>query len=180
MCIKQTFLNLTGQAIAYDFNLNIVPGETERDHGYWRDLGTIQSYYEAHMDLVSIHPIFNLYNREWPVLTHLPPLPPAKFSGSGSAVDSIVGAGSIIADGRVERSVVSYDVRIASGAVIQNSVIMPNVVIGNNAIIRNAIIDKGVVIEPGAQLGVDHEKDAKRYTVTESGIVVVGKGQVVI
>ena len=100
-------LSSRGQAIAYDFNLNIVPGETERDHGYWRDLGTIQSYYEAHMDLVSIHPIFNLYNREWPVLTHLPPLPPAKFSGSGSAVDSIVGAGSIIADGRVERSVVS-------------------------------------------------------------------------
>ena len=173
-------LSSRGQAIAYDFNLNIVPGETERDHGYWRDLGTIQSYYEAHMDLVSIHPIFNLYNREWPVLTHLPPLPPAKFSGTGSAVDSIVGAGSIIADGRVERSVVSYDVRIAAGAVIQNSVVMPNVVIGGGAIIRNAIIDKGVIIEPGAQLGVNLEKDASRYTVTDSGIVVVGKGQVVI
>ena len=172
-------LSSRGQAVAYDFNLNIVPGETERDHGYWRDLGTLQSYYEAHMDLVSIHPIFNLYNREWPVLTSLPPLPPAKFSETGSAVDSIVGAGSIIAGGRVERSVVSYDVRIASGALIQSSVVMPSVVIGPNAIIRNAIIDKGVIVNPGAQLGVDLAKDAQRYTVTDSGLVVVGKGQIV-
>ena len=113
------------------------------------------------------------------MLTSLPPLPPAKFSETGSAVDSIVGAGSIIAGGRVERSVVSYDVRIASGALIQSSVVMPSVVIGPNAIIRNAIIDKGVIVNPGAQLGVDLAKDAQRYTVTDSGLVVVGKGQIV-
>ena len=93
-----------GLARAYDFAHNVVPGETERDKGYWRDVGSIDAYYEAHMDLVSIHPIFNLYNREWPLLTNPPSLPPAKFSENGSAVDSIVGAGSIIAGGRVERA----------------------------------------------------------------------------
>ena len=138
-----------------------------------------RSYHEAHMDLVSIHPIFNLYNREWPVLTTLPPLPPAKFSENGTAVDSIVGAGSIIAGARVERSVVSFDVQVQPSALIQGSVIMPSVRIGSNAIIRNAILDKNVVVEPGAQLGIDIEKDRSRFKVSENGIVVVGKGQVI-
>ena len=172
-------LTKRGLAAAYDFSNNHVPGETTRDHGYWRDVGSIDAYHEAHMDLVSIHPIFNLYNREWPVLTNLPPLPPAKFSENGTAVDSIVGAGSIIAGARVERSVVSFDVQVQPDALIQGSVIMPSVRIGSKAILRNVILDKNVVIEPGAQIGIDHEKDKSRFKVSENGIVVVGKGVVV-
>ena len=168
-----------GLAAAYDFSNNHVPGETERDHGYWRDVGSIDAYHEAHMDLVSVHPIFNLYNRDWPVLTTLPPLPPAKFSENGTAVDSIVGAGSIIAGSRVERSVVSFDVQVQPSALIQGSVLMPSVRIGSNVIIRNAILDKNVIVEPGAEIGIDDERDRERFTVSQNGIIVVGKGTIV-
>lgn len=172
---------LTGQGVAYayDFAHNIVPGETDRDKGYWRDVGSIDAYYDAHMDLVSVHPIFNLYNREWPLLTNPPSLPPAKFSENGSAVDSIVGAGSIIAGGRMERTVASFDVFVDGGAIVQGSVVMPSVRIGRGAIIRNAIIDKNVIVKPGAQIGVDLERDRGRFTVSPGGIVVVGKGSVI-
>jgi len=166
----------SGSAQAYDFAHNRVPGETDRDRGYWRDVGTIDSYFEAHMDLVSIHPIFNLYNHEWPLLTNPPSLPPVKLSDLGVAQESIVGAGSIIAGGSLLRSVASYDVYLSHGARVEGSVLMPSVRIGDHAQVRNAILDKSVIVEDGATIGFDLERDRERFTVSPGGVVVVGKG----
>ena len=165
-----------GIAKVYDFAHNEVPGETERDKGYWRDVGSIDSYFDAHMDLISPLPIFNLYNRQWPILTNPPSLPPAKFSERGIAFDSVVGAGSIISGGELRRTVASYDVYAGRDSVVENSVLMPSVKIGENAKIKNAILDKNVVVEPGASIGFDIERDRERFTVSQGGIVVIGKG----
>jgi glucose-1-phosphate adenylyltransferase len=165
-----------GLAKVYDFADNNVPGETDRDKGYWRDVGSIDSYFDAHMDLISPLPIFNLYNRQWPILTNPPSLPPAKFSERGIAFDSVVGAGSIISGGELRRTVASYDVYAGRDSVVENSVLMPSVKIGENAKIRNAILDKNVIVEPGAMIGFDVERDRERFTVSAGGIIVVGKG----
>lgn len=169
-----------GEANVYDFATNVVPGSTDRDNGYWRDVGTIDSYHDAHMDLVSVHPVFNLYNKEWPILTDLPPLAPAKFVQGGNAHDSIVGAGSIISGAHVRTSVVAHEVRVNDGAYVDGSVLMPGVQIGRGAVVRKAILDKNVIVPDGAQIGVDLDKDRENYTVTEAGIVVLGKGQQVV
>ena len=168
-----------GLAKVYDFANNVVPGETERDKGYWRDVGSIDSYFDAHMDLVSPLPIFNLYNRQWPILTNPPSLPPAKFSERGIAFDSVVGAGSIISGGELRRTVASYDVYAGRDSVVESSVLMPAVRIGDGARVKNAILDKNVIVEPGASIGFDLERDRQRFTVSPGGIVVVGKGVVV-
>lgn len=169
-------LTARGQARVYDFATNVVAGATDRDSGYWRDVGTLDSYHDAHMDLVSVHPIFNLYNRRWPILSHLPSLPPAKFVEGGNAHESMVGAGTIISGAHVRTSVIASNVSIASGAYVEGSVLMPGVRIGRNAVVRRAILDKNVVIPDGAQIGVDMERDRGLYTVSDGGIVVLGKG----
>ena len=171
-------LTATGQARVYDFAQNVVPGATDRDRGYWRDVGTLDSYHDAHMDLVSVHPVFNLYNRRWPILTNLPPLPPAKFVEGGNAHESMVGAGTIISGAHVRTSVVSSEVFIGGGAYVEGCVVMPGVRIGRNAVVRRAILDKNVVVPDGAQIGVDLDGDRGRYTVSDGGIVVLGKGVV--
>lgn len=165
-----------GQASVYDFALNEVPGATDRDRGYWRDVGTLDAYHDAHMDLVSVHPVFNLYNRAWPILTHLPPYPPAKFVEGGNAHESMVGTGSIVSGAHVRSSVVSFDVQIAQGAYVDGAVIMPGVRIGRNAVVRRAILDKNVIVPDGAQIGVDLERDSSLYTLSDGGVVVLGKG----
>ncbi|MEV0681011.1 glucose-1-phosphate adenylyltransferase [Actinosynnema sp. NPDC050436] len=164
-----------GRAHVYDFADNAVPGETDRDRGYWRDVGTIDAYYEAHMDLVSVNPVFNIYNQSWPIRTATPPLPPAKFIAGGSAEDSMVGPGSIIS-GTVHGSVVSSDVVVESGSVVQGSVLLPGVRIGRGAVVRRAILDKNVVVPDGALIGVDPATDRQRYTVSAGGVTVLGKG----
>jgi glucose-1-phosphate adenylyltransferase len=165
-----------GVAQVYDFADNEVSGSTERDRGYWRDVGTLDTFHEAHMDLVSVHPVFNLYNMAWPIRTAPPPLPPAKFVNSGSATESMVGPGTIISGATVRESVVSADVVIDDGALVEGSVLLPGVRIGKGAVVRRAILDKNVVVEAGAQIGVDLDADRERYTISTSGVIVLGKG----
>jgi glucose-1-phosphate adenylyltransferase len=165
-----------GSAHVYDFDRNIVPGATERDRGYWRDVGTMDAYMDAHMDLVSLEPIFNLYNREWPILSFPSTLPPAKFVENGTARDSMIGSGTIISGATVTGSVVSDDVRIGTGSRIEGSVILPGVRIGRNAVVRHSILDKNVIVPDGAKVGVDVDLDSDLYTVSPGGITVVGKG----
>ena len=164
-----------GAAKVYDFAENDVPGATDRDRGYWRDVGTLDSYHDAHMDLVSVHPIFNLYNRQWPILSHMGAWPPAKFVEGGEAHESIVGAGTIVSGGLVDHSVVAFDVRIGHGAEVSDSVLLPGCTVGRGAIVRRAILDKGVVVPDGASIGVNLGRDADLYTISDSGVAVLGK-----
>jgi glucose-1-phosphate adenylyltransferase len=174
MMVKQ------GDAYVYDFADNDVPGAEERDRGYWRDVGTLDSFYEAHSDLVAVHPIFNLYNQQWPIYTYHPHLPSAKFVEGGIAQESLVGAGTIIAGATVRQSVISPNVRLNAGAYVEGSVLMEGVQIGRGAVVRRAILDKDVVVPEGAHIGVDPDLDRERYHVTETGIAVLGKSQLAI
>jgi glucose-1-phosphate adenylyltransferase len=175
-----------GSAQAYNFLDNEVPGADPRDAGYWRDVGTLDSYFEAHLDLCAVHPIFNLYNDQWPILTYVPSQPPAKFvhnSGDrvGRAINSVVSNGVIVSGGLVLDSVLSPGARVNSWSHVERAVIMHNTKIGRHAVVKNAILDKNVVVPDGAEIGVDKDHDRERgFVVSPGGVTVVGKGQQVI
>ncbi len=186
------------QDTAHDFGKNIIPqmfktdricaynfkDENKKEAKYWRDVGTIDAYWEANMDLVSVDPQLNLYDKAWPIRTYQAQNPPAKFVFAqekkggrlGIALDSIIAHGCIVSGGRVQNSVLSPNVRVNSYSEVRDSILMENVDIGRHCRIRKAIIDKDVTIPAGSEIGYNHEKDKKLYHVTPSGIVVIAKG----
>jgi glucose-1-phosphate adenylyltransferase len=172
--------SLVGRAsvFAYDFQTNRIPGDPPEQEPYWRDVGTIDAYYNASMDLRAVTPALNLYNRQWPLRTAGYSDPPVKFifdqqGRRGQAVDSVIAGGTILSGGMVRGSVLGRQVRVHSGAVVEDSVIFDNCDIGRRARVRNAILDKNVRIPEDAEIGYDLERDRQRYFVTESGIVVI-------
>jgi glucose-1-phosphate adenylyltransferase len=195
---EQLCLDATRPGSAHDFGRNIIPSiidthrvfafpfidENRKPDAYWRDVGTLDAYFEANMDLVSVDPQLNMYDERWPIRTYLPSFPPPKFvfaeegfnARRGQALDSIVCQGSIVSGGTVERSVLGSNTRINSFAHVTDSIVLDHVDIGRYARVRRAIIDKGVRIPPGTQIGFDPEHDkARGFTVSEGGVVVIAK-----
>jgi glucose-1-phosphate adenylyltransferase len=169
-----------GDAQVYDFTANEVPGSTERDKAYWRDVGTLDAYHEAHMDLVSVDPVFNLYNMDWPIWTYPVQMPGAKFTLNGVSRNSIVSPGCVVSGGSIETSVLSPNVKVAEGAQVDHSVILSHTSIGQNAVIHRAILDKHVTVDDDAKIGLDPEADeARGFYISEGGITVVPKGSTV-
>ena len=164
------------QAAVYDYRDNEVPGSSDRDRGYWRDVGTLRSYYDAHLDVVSPLPVFNLYNYDWPIFTSQGPYPPAKVVHSN--VDEVLfSPGVVVSGGEVVRSVLSPGVFVSPGAEVFGSVLMNDVRIGEGATVRNAILDKNVIIPAGAKVGVDPEEDLARGFIVQDGLTIAGKDQ---
>jgi glucose-1-phosphate adenylyltransferase len=195
---EQLCLDATRAGSAHDFGKDIIPSiihthpvyafpfrdENRKQDAYWRDVGTLDAYYEANMDLVSVDPLLNMYDHRWPLRTYLPNFPPPKFvfaeegikGRRGEAIDSIVCQGSIVSGGRVARSIVGADVRVNSFARVEDSILFEGVDVGRHAVVQRAIVDKGVHIPPGAQIGVNHDEDrARGFTVSEGGITVIAK-----
>ncbi len=173
----------SSDAWVYDFGTNRVPGQSSREHAYWRDVGSLDAYYQASIDLVSATPVFDLYNREWPILTWQYPFPPAKFVHAvgerrGQALNSLVSPGAIVSGGTVQGSILSLEARVNSFAEVTDSVLLDNVDVGRGAIVRRAVIDKNVRIPEGERIGVDLDRDRQRFTVSKGGVVVVAKGTV--
>ncbi len=173
-------LTRAGVARMYDFSLNTIPGQADHERGYWRDVGSLDAYYEANMDLLAPVPPFSLYNKEWPVYSLQLPLPPAKLGhGWGGedarVVNSLLCAGSIVSGGIVDRSILSPDVFVDSSAVVTESILFPGVTVGHGAKLHRCVIDKNVVVPPGYHIGFDPVADAERFTISDRGIVVVEK-----
>lgn len=171
-----------GRAHVYDYTTNVVPGESGVEVHYWRDVGTLDSYFDAHMDLVARMPAFSLYNEEWPIFTRTLTEPPAKIgegdSGPSHIGNSILASGVIVSGGIVNRSVLSGGVKVTD-ATVEDSVLMHGVQVGVGASLRRCIVDKNVVIPPGFRIGHDPEADAERFTVSDGGIVAVAKNTVI-
>jgi len=171
-----------GDAGVYDLKRNDVPGSTDRDRYYWRDVGTIDSFFEAHQDLISALPVFNLYNQEWPIFSQQRNSPPAKFvrDSYGSlcnVTDSIVSLGGVISGARIERSVLGPWTSVESNSVVSDSILFDRVHIQPGSTVIRSILDKNVIVQPGANIGIDRQRDlARGFSVTDSGITVVGKG----
>ncbi|CAI4031832.1 Glucose-1-phosphate adenylyltransferase [Nitrospira tepida] len=196
--IREHLLKDARAGTTHDFGKNIIPrmiadqrvfafkfqDRNKKSVHYWRDIGTLDAYWEANMDLVSVDPLFNLYDQHWPIRTYQGQYPPAKFvfaqdyqgGRMGIALDSVVSGGCIISGARVQNCVLSPNVRVEDHADLRESVVMENVVIGQHARIRRAIIDKDVTIPPHTEIGYDREADRQRFTITESGLVVISKG----
>jgi glucose-1-phosphate adenylyltransferase len=176
-------LTALGEAFVYDFSKNYIPGQADHERGYWRDVGSIDAYYEANMDLLKPVPLFSLYNREWPMYSLQLPLPPAKLcQGSGGnpaqVTDSLLGAGTIVSGGSILNSVIAPDVYVDSDAEIVDSILMPGVRVGAGARVHRCIIDKNVQVPPGKLLGSIYEGGADGLSVSTSGVVVVEKGHI--
>lgn len=185
---RNILTSMVGRArmFVYDFNTNEHPGMEPKERGYWRDVGTLTAYWEAHMDLIAVTPIFNLYNREWPIRTYYQHLPAAKFvfdgissDRVGMATDSLVSPGCIISGAHVHRSILCPAARVHSYARVDESILGEGVDIGRYARVRRAVLDKYVRVEPGATIGYDLERDRERFTVTPEGIIAVAKGTLV-
>lgn len=182
-----TKLYHTSRVYAYNFLENEIPGGEEKERGYWRDVGTVDAYFQANMDLIAVDPVFNLYNYKWPLRTVHYDYPAAKFvfadfdkSRAGVATDSMVSEGSIISGGRVDRSILSPRVMIHSYSSVEDSILMHGVDVARYAKIRKAIIDKGIKVPRGAKIGYDEAEDrARGFHISESGVVVVPKGTVI-
>ena len=173
-------LTREGMVHVYDFSQNTIPGMTDIEQGYWKDIGQLDAYWQTHMDLVSVSPAFNLYNPNWIIRTYRPQVPPAKFVFAdeenrriGVATDSIVSGGCIISGGQIDRTILSPSVRINSYSRVSESILFDNVDIGRYSRITRAIIEKGVRIPPHTVIGEDPVEDKKRFHVSDSGVVVV-------
>ena len=174
----------SGFAEVYDFTDNEVPGVTDRERGYWRDVGTLDSYFDAHMDLTATEPIFNLYNEQWPIFTASTTAPPAKVvavaeHGSGQVADSILSNGVILSGAYVRNSVLSPNVRVDPGAIVEDSILLEDVHIGKDAVVRRTVIDKNVSVPARSHIGVDPDRDRERFEVSPGGIVAIAKGEII-